>query len=250
MNERQVQEANEQVKQRQKVAAEGAKISTVSPPRLDMATEPCLKCEKGWTAKALVDGVCPDCRDTTFSPRDKAIAETRWSTFCPKRYLDAKIEHLEPLTRKVWETLPDDMGIMLWGTVGAGKSYAMIAFARELILKKGMEVTRTTYNELYRSVKSSYDRAATETEEGAIARYRRCEVLIIEDVGLREDEPEKSFEIFMAIINHRYENLKLTFLTSNKPIQMLTESFSQQVESRIHEMCIPVKMSGDDRRKP
>jgi DNA replication protein DnaC len=103
--------------------------------------------------------------------------------------------------------------LLLIGPPGVGKSHIAQALGHELI--KGGKVV------LYRSI---FDILADLREDGldqkherTMKRYLKCDLLIIDDMGVKQ-LPPKSGEYLFEIIMRRYE-LRSTLMTSNRPLE-------------------------------
>ena len=108
------------------------------------------------------------------------------------------------------------------GPPGVGKSHLAQAIGYALI-KSGKTV-------LYRSVFDVVAELGIEAEnpmrhQKAMKAYLRCDLLIIDDMGIKVLPPKSSEHLF-EIIMRRYE-LKSTLMTSNRPIEEWANSWEK-----------------------
>jgi len=101
-------------------------------------------------------------------------------------------------------------GLYIHGGVGAGKTHAASAMAR-LFAEAGYEVAFTTAKGMLERVKATFDEGGT---EAAVARYAKCDVLVLDDLG-KEDATEWSVGTVFSVLDTRYEDMRPTIVTSN-----------------------------------
>ena len=143
-------------------------------------------------------------------------------------------------------------GLYIHGGVGAGKTHSASAMAR-LFAEAGYDVAFTTAKGMLERVKATFDEGGT---EAAVARYAKCDVLVLDDLG-KEDATEWSVGTVFSVLDASYEDMRPTIVTSNYAPGALADRLARRGErvtaeaiaSRISQTCRPVYLGGRDRRR-
>lgn len=122
-----------------------------------------------------------------------------------------------------------------------------------LFAEAGYEVAFTTAKGMLERVKATFDEGGT---EAAVARYAKCDVLVLDDLG-KEDATEWSVGTVFSVLDARYEDMRPTIVTSNYAPGALADRLARRGErvtaeaiaSRISQTCRPVYLGGRDRRR-
>jgi len=85
--------------------------------------------------------------------------------------------------------------------------------------------------------------------EDVFERHAKAPVLMLDDLGAAKDSSWVE-EVNYRLINHRYEWMLPTLVTSNVPPRDLAGEVGERVASRLTEMATPVVLKGPDRRYP
>jgi DNA replication protein DnaC len=103
--------------------------------------------------------------------------------------------------------------LLLLGPPGTGKSHLVQAI--------GYQAIKAGYTVLYRSifdlVRDFLHDEAVGGEEKVLARYLKPDLLIVDDMGMKQ-LPKRSGEYLFEIVLRRYEN-RSTMMTSNRPLE-------------------------------
>ena len=140
----------------------------------------------------------------------------------------------------------ENLGLLLWGDVGTGKSFAAACIANAL-LEQAIPVLMTNFSKILNQMGAMY----TEERYQYIASFNHYPLLIIDDLGI-ERSTEYAKEQVYAVIDERYKaNLPL-IITTNLTINQIRNPENvadARIYSRVLEMCTPIQVKGNDRRQ-
>ena len=146
-----------------------------------------------------------------------------------------------------WEKAKEqNLGLLLWGGVGTGKTYIAACIANALIEQK-VPVLMTNFSKVLNQMGAMY----SEDRYKYISDFSKFPLLIIDDLGVERSTEYVREQIF-AIIDERYKaNLPL-IVTTNLTIDELSDPkdvADARIYSRLLEMCAPIQIRGSDRRQ-
>lgn len=119
------------------------------------------------------------------------------------------------------------------GGVGTGKTHLATAMINELV-RAGVSAHYTSFSELMRNIKNSWNKQSNITEYELIKAYTAYDFLVIDELGVQfESQAEKVF--LFDIVNSRYLNVKSTILISNLTLHLLRELIGDRVVDRLRE---------------
>ena len=136
-------------------------------------------------------------------------------------------------------------GLLLFGTVGTGKTFISACIANALI-DKGHACLVTNFARLVNTIQSTFD-----GKQDYIDSLNDFDLLVIDDLASERDT-EYMGEIVQNIIDSRYRAGLPLIITTNLTSEELKHSKEirkQRIYSRLFEMCVPVEVKGTDRRR-
>ena len=164
-----------------------------------------------------------------------------------------------------------EQGLLLMGPCGVGKTHLAVAALKQ-IFARGHSGLFYDYRELLKEIQGSYNPESQPTEMSVLEPVLKAEVLVLDDVG--SSKPSAwALETIGHILNTRYNNRRVTFLTSNfldadsaanaarhgahpggaarAPAieDTLSERVGTRIRSRLYEMCRTIEIVAPDYRK-
>ena len=135
----------------------------------------------------------------------------------------------------------ENLGLLLWGDIGTGKSFLAACIANEL-LEKGVPVLMTNFSKILNQMGAMY----SDERYRYIASFNRFSLLIIDDLGI-ERNTEYALEQVYAVVDERYKAGLPLIITTNLAISQLRnpeDVAHARIYSRVLEMCTPVHVPG------
>ena len=145
-----------------------------------------------------------------------------------------------------WDTMQtENIGYLLWGGVGTGKSYFAGCIANAL-MEREITVRMTNFALILNDLTASF-----EGRNDYIVRLCRASLLILDDFGM-ERGTDYGLEQVYNVIDSRYRSKKPLIVTTNIPLQDLQhpqDTAHARIYDRLLEMCAPIRFSGENFRK-
>jgi DNA replication protein DnaC len=204
---------------------------------------PCRCRSKERRAKLLADACIP-----------KLYSETSLQTYQPAKGNLSQLRAFNFAHTLVRDYPVVERGILLMGSVGVGKTHLAAAILRGLV-EKGIVCRFYEYRALLKEIQNSYNANTETTEMSILAPLFESEVIVLDELGAAKPS-EWVQETIGLIINGRYNEKKLTILTTNyldegqSPMdETLGERIGARLRSRLYQMCKTVVIEGEDYRR-
>lgn len=180
-----------------------------------------------------------------FSLMDERLQNATFDNFVIKEK-NAKCHRLlKNYADRFDEMYEKSQGLILYGSVGTGKTFGAACIANQL-LQAGTSVVMTSFVKLVDEL-----RGFDEDVDRKIKRIMNVKLLIIDDLGAERDT-SFALEKVYNIVDARYRSKRPIILTTNlNMVDMLSEDDVRysRIYDRIFEMCIPIPFEGISWRK-
>ena len=151
--------------------------------------------------------------------------------------------------RKFVENFPtfqkEGKGLLLFGSVGTGKTF-LAACAANALIDKGIPCLVTNFARIANEVQGMF-----EGKQEYYDNLNKYPLLVIDDLSA-ERKTEYMQEIVFNVIDARYRAKLPMIVTTNLTREELLHPSNltyQRIFSRLFEMCTPIEVSGADRRQ-
>lgn len=184
----------------------------------------------------------------------------------PERYCDCNLTNYRPqdpsqerakamARRFVADFGAVEVGLLMTGPVGVGKTHLAVAILLELIDTMGVKGVFCDFTDLLSRIQATFARGSEESEDDVLQIYREADLLVLDELGARRPT-DWARDVLYGLLNTRYNRKRLTIITTNyedrpqKPgDETLELRIGTAVRSRLFEMCRLVEMGGKDFRR-
>lgn len=145
-----------------------------------------------------------------------------------------------------WQTMrAENIGLLLWGGVGTGKSFLAGCIANAL-MEQEVPVRMTNFARILNELNSSFS-----GRNDIVDKFCRYPLLIIDDFGM-ERGTEYALEQIYNIVDSRYRSRKPLIVTTNLTLDEIRhpqDTAHARIYDRLLEMCVPFSCIGVSLRR-
>lgn len=182
----------------------------------------------------------------------------RFKTFADDDRADRKTGDILRRYAENWpEMQRQNIGLLLYGGVGGGKTFFVACLANAIIADEARKGNKNGYRGpvLLTTVQNLRDEAQKDfgaKKERVLDNVREIGLLILDDFGV-ERRTSTTDEILYDIINARYDANKPLIVTTNMTLadmKCAQDDKMRRIYDRVREMCCqPIPVSGESRRQ-
>lgn len=220
---------------------------------------------------------CPNCGGSGWEPAGSGVRRCRCldsvrlerlieAARIPGRYEHCDLDSYKPINEsqkkaklfieRFLEKYPRiDVGLLLVGTCGVGKTHLAVSLLKHVIHDKGDKGLFYDFRDLLREIQGRWNPVSQTSELEVLRPVLEARVLVLDELGANKPT-EWVRDTIAYIINCRYNDKKLTVFTSNyldvpkrAGEETLTDRIGARLRSRLYEMCRLVEIGGDDFRR-
>ena len=189
-----------------------------------------------------------DFRQMVLALRKSGLSDERFSgyTFENDKGHNPEMEKAKTYVDRWSEMKEKNLGLLIWGNVGTGKTFFAGCIANALI-DKGIPVVMTNFSKIINTLTGMF----SEDKNRFIESLSRCELLIIDDLGI-ERNSEFALEQVFSVIDSRYRSRKPLIVTTNLTLDEIRNPDNlakARIYDRILELCVPIKINNTNIRK-
>lgn len=206
--------------------------------------------------------ICPKCgrkylrTNCEYCYREATWDEENYYTHFPKR-IRKLLPKIEVNISAGIENFRNGMGSFISGPVGCGKTVFACKLMLEIIkisyIEKDKNLPRTfqfiELSELFRNIQRFIETPIIDGQNvfTYLDEFREIDCLVLDDIGLIK-LTDWTFMRLYEVLNHRYNQEKLTIYTSNFNIIELSKFYDDRLLSRIAGSTSPITFTNKDRR--
>lgn len=176
---------------------------------------------------------------------DEKFFDSTFDQFRVTKYNERNLRLCRRYAEKFDTMMEKNQGLILWGDVGTGKSFAAACIANYL-LNRGVPVIMTSFVELLKVIQAGRD-----NETDLLSRFNLAKLVIFDDLGA-ERGTDYALEKVYNIIDSRYRKKLPMILTTNLTLDEMKGEIDmryKRIYDRIFEICYPMQFTGPSWRK-
>lgn len=192
---------------------------------------------------------CPQCVGAVDGVEPEQPERTDQRMRIPRAFADADVARLDRQQRdaitEIVGEYPSQPMLVLYGNVGAGKTYAAVVALRESYHRTGKRGAFWPVIDLLERYRATFDAdRAVESVATIDAEMRRTHLLVLDDLGKQKSSEWAEQQLF-RLIDERHRERKPLIVTTNTPPENLDAALFSRLFGSTSQV---VEFQGADRR--
>ena len=171
---------------------------------------------------------------------DVRLEDATFDTFERTKFNAQNMDICRRYVERFDEMVKANQGLLFWGGVGTGKTFAAACIANEL-MNRGVPAIMTSFIRLIDIM-----RDGGEETDRLMNRVISCKLLILDDLGAERNTSFAMEKVF-DVIDRRYQRRLPMVITTNLTYDEMA-STEDRIYDRILEVCYPMQWSGPSMR--
>ncbi|MGN8780575.1 ATP-binding protein [Acidaminococcus fermentans] len=157
--------------------------------------------------------------------------------------MDENLKAVKRYAEKWPEMRKKRQGLLFYGDVGTGKTYAAVCVANA-VMEQGYSCIITSVPRLVQALDGNREKVEF------LDSVNRAELLILDDLGTERASEYMNEQVY-TVIDGRYRTGKPLIVTTNLALADMVECRDgrKRIYDRILELCYPIRFSGQSRRR-
>lgn len=176
---------------------------------------------------------------------DEKFKNVEFGMLQQNKYNEKNLKICRRYAERFSEMSDKNQGLLLWGDVGTGKSFAAAAIANYL-LGKIIPVVMVSFVEIIKNIESK-----KMSEAEIVSLINSAKLVIFDDLGA-ERNTDFALEKVYGIIDSRYRRKLPMIVTTNLTLEEMkeeTDTRYKRIYDRIFEFCYPMQFTGPSWRR-
>ncbi len=176
---------------------------------------------------------------------DEKYGDARFKTFKRTIENEKNFEMCRRYVSKFDSMVAKRQGLLFYGDIGTGKTYAAACIANEL-MENEIAVLSTSFVKVLEKLRSDPN-----FESSLIERMHKAKLVIFDDLGA-ERSTDYALEKVYNIVDSRYRDELPVIYTTNLDVKVMKEEPNirlARIYDRIFETCFPIRFTGKSWRK-
>lgn len=164
----------------------------------------------------------------------RRMVDVRWRDYVPTTNVAGEFKSICQGFAADWQTTKaQGLNLIMTGKTGNGKTHLASVVCKQVAAENNAQPIYTTASHMLRYIRGSYD-SVEYTEDQAINRYATCDLLVLDEVGVRLSSDAARATMF-EVLDIRYQDCAPTIIISNLSVKEIQEQIDERMVDRLSE---------------